>query len=531
MKLLALAPGHRIPREQVMDTLWPELSPEAAGANLRKAIHYLRRALGTPEPVVIMGGSVALCPDWSVATDVERFEAAAQKAIGKGPEACAAAAALYTGELLPEDRYANWANGARDRLRLRYIKLLKRAETWEAVLEVDPTDEDAHRALIRAYIDAGNRHAAMRQFERLREALRADLGVGPGPKSVELYDEALAMTGAPMPTMAERASAHLAWGLLHWNRMELEEASRCAQEARVLAIGAGLGRELGEASVLLGLVAHAEGKWHDLFRAEFLDTLEQRPALAGLVFDAHLCLAEFSLYGPTSHQEIEPFARSLLDIAARAGSTRGQAVAILMLGEAELFTGRLREAESTLSQAAKLHETAEAPSGLALALIRLAETAILRNRRWQASRLLRRALHLSDASVLAPHLAVRAHAARVLAAKDTARASVAVDEAERALFASDICQPCSIGFHVTAAMARARSGDLAGGRRHLDKAQRIAGMWQGGPWQAAVWEARGALRVAEGDRPQGLALFREAADLFARSGRPLDAARCRTADA
>lgn len=283
--------------------------------------------------------------------------------------------------------------------------------------------------------------------------------------------------------------------------------------------------------MLLGLVAHAEGKWHDLFRAEFLDTLEQRPALAGLVFDAHLCLAEFSLYGPTSHQEIEPFARSLLDIAARAGSTRGQAVAILMLGEAELFTGRLREAESTLSQAAKLHETAEAPSGLALALIRLAETAILRNRRWQASRLLRRALHLSDASVLAPHLAVRAHAARVLAAKDTARASVAVDEAERALFASDICQPCSIGFHVTAAMARARSGDLAGGRRHLDKAQRIAGMWQGGPWQAAVWEARGALRVAEGDRPQGLALFREAADLFARSGRPLDAARCRTADA
>ncbi|HUK68518.1 MAG TPA: hypothetical protein VLW50_07165 [Streptosporangiaceae bacterium] len=88
---------------------------------------------------------------------------------------------------------------------------------------------------------------------------------------------------------------------------------------------------------------------------------------------------------------------------------------------------------------------------------------------------------------------------------------MAVDGAERALFAADICRPCSIGFHVTAATARARSGDLAGGRRHLDQAQRIAGMWQGGPWRAAVWQARGALRIAEGDCPEGLALFREAA--------------------
>jgi hypothetical protein len=54
-------------------------------------------------------------------------------------------------------------------------------------------------------------------------------------------------------------------------------------------------------------------------------------------------------------------------------------------------------------------------------------------------------------------------------------------------------------------------------------------MWQGGPWQAAVWEARGALRIAEGDHNQGAALLNEAADLFADSGRPLDAARCRAA--
>lgn len=37
IKLLALAPGHRLPRDRVLDALWPDLSRGAAAANLRKA--------------------------------------------------------------------------------------------------------------------------------------------------------------------------------------------------------------------------------------------------------------------------------------------------------------------------------------------------------------------------------------------------------------------------------------------------------------------------------------------------------------
>ena len=42
---LLTSPGRRLGREQVMDALWPELGPEAAGANLRKALFFARRAL------------------------------------------------------------------------------------------------------------------------------------------------------------------------------------------------------------------------------------------------------------------------------------------------------------------------------------------------------------------------------------------------------------------------------------------------------------------------------------------------------
>ena len=43
VKLLALAPGHRLHREQAMDLLWPELGLRAASNNLRQALHVARR--------------------------------------------------------------------------------------------------------------------------------------------------------------------------------------------------------------------------------------------------------------------------------------------------------------------------------------------------------------------------------------------------------------------------------------------------------------------------------------------------------
>jgi len=83
-----------------------------------------------------------------------------------------------------------------------------------------------------------------------------------------------------------------------------------------------------------------------------------------------------------------------------------------------------------------------------------------------------------------------------------------------------------MGFHVAAAIGSARVRDLERARRHLDACERIAGLWRGGPWAAAVWETRGALRLAEGHPAQAAALYREAADMFAELSRPLDAARC-----
>src|SRR5215217_5127926 len=45
VKVLALAPRHRLSREQAMDLFWPTLEPAAAANNLRYALHVARRTL------------------------------------------------------------------------------------------------------------------------------------------------------------------------------------------------------------------------------------------------------------------------------------------------------------------------------------------------------------------------------------------------------------------------------------------------------------------------------------------------------
>src|SRR5260370_18790755 len=45
VKLLALAPGHRLHREQAMDALWQDRGPAAAANNLHQAVYVARRAL------------------------------------------------------------------------------------------------------------------------------------------------------------------------------------------------------------------------------------------------------------------------------------------------------------------------------------------------------------------------------------------------------------------------------------------------------------------------------------------------------
>src|SRR5690242_6203106 len=110
VKVLALAPGRRLHREQVIDLVWPDDTIAAAVPKLHKAAHYARHAIGVPDAVVLRGDQVPLCPGAAVTVDVAEFEELARRALaGAGAAAARRALALYAGELLPADRYEEWA--------------------------------------------------------------------------------------------------------------------------------------------------------------------------------------------------------------------------------------------------------------------------------------------------------------------------------------------------------------------------------------------------------------------------------------
>lgn len=520
VKLLGLSPGHTLHREQVLARFWPDLGVDAAGANLRKAVHYARRAMGAAECIVSESGTLTLLTsDDELVVDVDTFEDAARAAATKAQ--AETAADLYGGELLPGDRYEEWTEPRRAQLRSSYADLLRRAERWRDLLRLDPADEAAHQGLMRSSLAEGDRVGVVRQFEMLREALDEVYAVAPGEESVRLLARATATPRRTPPAPVVRAQTMLARGLVAWNREDLQEAERLASAGREIALQHGLGREMGEATTLLAMVADAHGRWRDQFLDDFAEMVREGSDLESVVYDAHLCFAEFHLDEAGPSDVKREFATALGGIADQAGSTPGQALATLMDGELLLNGGELDEARARFDRAATLNHEADCPSGRALALQRRGQTELALGLDADALASLESARELAGATDLAAHLVVRVLATLVEARPDRVHALAReVDEA-------DVCAPCSIGFHVQATLANAGAGDLAAAEEHLARAERLVGMWSGGGWPAAVWEARAAIRAARGQHRRAATLYAEAADAFAEAERPRDAERCR----
>lgn len=206
VQLLSLQPRKRATRDAVIDALWPDLPPNAGGANLRKAVHHARRTLGRADAIAVKDGEVVLWPCGSVSVDVDDFEQAAHQALPqRDADACAAVAERYGVNWLPGVGYEAWAEPVRERLRSLYGELLRASDQWERLARLEPTDEPAHRALMEQALDKGQRVAALQWYARLREALQSELGVAPDAATQALYERCIAGLPVTEPMFVGRA--------------------------------------------------------------------------------------------------------------------------------------------------------------------------------------------------------------------------------------------------------------------------------------------------------------------------------------
>lgn len=231
LKLLALDPKHQLHRQQIIDAIWPDLDEEAGAANLHKIIHMARRAL---EPKLKSGADsrfiltrdqqVQLSAPGNLWIDAEQFEAGSVRAFRSGDASeCESALALYLGDLLSEDLYADWCMRRRDQLRaLRQEVLMKLGSLYEtagdhklAIIQfekltgAEPSNEEAHRALMRLYALIGRRSEALRQFRRCCDAVRNELDAEPEEGTLQLHRKILsgALRALPQAELSLRIEA------------------------------------------------------------------------------------------------------------------------------------------------------------------------------------------------------------------------------------------------------------------------------------------------------------------------------------
>jgi predicted ATPase/DNA-binding SARP family transcriptional activator len=222
IKLLALQPHHQLHREQLIETLWPELDSEAAVSNFNNILYAARRALEPHLPsraesrfVVIQEQQILLRAPGKLWIDVDAFEQRADRAFkSDAVDDYEAALELYGGDLLPEDPYEDWANTRRESLRLKHRKLLSKLaahhernnqyehgiKRLEELIACDETNEEAQRRLMRLYALGGARSEALRQYKQCCDALRRLVDAAPQRATVQLYEQIVAGKIEPLPS-------------------------------------------------------------------------------------------------------------------------------------------------------------------------------------------------------------------------------------------------------------------------------------------------------------------------------------------
>jgi len=205
-----------VPKDRLIEHVWPDLAPRSAANSLRVSINQLRHLL---EPELDRAADSAFIRThaegyrFEVAgtcrIDVDDFHSvvaegqACERRGEWGPAIAAfrAAGDLYRGDYLADDPYADWAAAPREQMREALLDCLSRLADCHAhlgqfrralaacheILARDALREAAYRQVMAYHHRLGQRDQALRAFDRCRRLLADELGVDPMPQTLELH--------------------------------------------------------------------------------------------------------------------------------------------------------------------------------------------------------------------------------------------------------------------------------------------------------------------------------------------------------
>lgn len=199
--------GEPVSRDLILESLWGDIDADRAGGQFHTTVYYLRRILATVglEGIVrhargyyklemnrlhcdydeyhqLVSASIP-----SQSGDIEKYEEKLEK--------------LYRTGYMQGNDY-RWAEQTRNRLEREYIRILHQiyehyaqernysnaVNLLKKILTCDPLNEDIHAKLIQAYVHAGDRVSAMKQYDHLKRILDTELGIDPKESVTQLIN-------------------------------------------------------------------------------------------------------------------------------------------------------------------------------------------------------------------------------------------------------------------------------------------------------------------------------------------------------
>jgi LuxR family maltose regulon positive regulatory protein len=217
LKAIVVNGCREIPKDILMDALWPESGYDAALKRFKVTLHRLRRIL-EPNEDQRTGASCILLKDNLVSLDMARCRVdvndfltacdTVRQLRGEDDDqpclaACRHAIDLYRGDFLPEEPYLSWAEMKRAALKDQYIALLmetveilerlgdstRAARHCTALIQADPLAEQAHQKLMRLFMHQGQRNAAIKVYRDLELKLASELDTIPDTATTRIYEE------------------------------------------------------------------------------------------------------------------------------------------------------------------------------------------------------------------------------------------------------------------------------------------------------------------------------------------------------
>ncbi len=202
LALLLTRPDFSSTRDQVLDSLWPELGPALAVNSLNQTIYFMRRVFEqdfnedlSPGYVHHESEVIWLDPELVTSSSSRCIRMIRNMSPDPTPDQVEELSAAYMGRFALDFEYEDWAATFRDWLHASYLQIIERALSADLAsghfdrgiriarraLEVDRTAESVEISLLRLYRASGAHSAAAEQYTHYASRLREELEIEAPP--------------------------------------------------------------------------------------------------------------------------------------------------------------------------------------------------------------------------------------------------------------------------------------------------------------------------------------------------------------